>query len=342
MSVCQSVSDSKNVWVFAELRDNKLAPVVIELLGEGRKLADTLGEKLCAVLVTADTNRELQKELAGYGADRIYAVEHPLLGHYTTDGFANAFTQLTAQEKPEILLFGATHVGRDLAPRLSARINTGLTADCTGLDIDPETHNLRQTRPAFGGNLMATILCPNNRPQMSTVRPGVMDKAVFDENHTAEVIRFVPELKPEDIRTHLIETVSSTLNRVSLTDAKVIVSGGLGLGGPDGYELLQKLADRMGGTIGASRAAVDAGWIDSSLQVGQTGTTVKPDVYIACGISGAIQHLAGMKDSKLIVAINTNPDAPIFEIADYGLVGDYKEVIQAILDKMDAQSGTNL
>ena len=337
MSNCQSVSDSRNVWVFAELRGGELAPVAVELLGEGRKLADTLGQKLCAVLVTGAGCERLQKKLGGYGADTVYAVEHPLLDHYTTDGFANAFTQLIAREKPEIVLFGATHIGRDLAPRLSARINTGLTADCTGLDIDPETHNLRQTRPAFGGNLMATILCPNSRPQMSTVRPGVMDKAVFDETRSAQVIPFTPELAPEDIRTHLVETVASTLSHVSLTDAKVIVSGGLGLGGPEGYELLQQLADRMGGTVGASRAAVDAGWIDGSRQVGQTGTTVKPDVYIACGISGAIQHLAGMKGSKLIVAINTNPEAPIFEIADYGLVGDYREVIRALLEKMDAE-----
>lgn len=336
MSVCRSISDSKNVWIFAQLDSGQLAPVVIELMGEGRKLADTLGQKLCAVLVTADGNDELHKQLGSYGADLVYSVEHPLLDHYTTDGFANALTQLIDREKPEIVLFGATHMGRDLAPRLAARINTGLTADCTGLDIDPDTHNLRQTRPAFGGNLMATILCPNSRPQMSTVRPGVMDKAVFDRDRTAQVVSVHPVLAPEDIRIHLIETVASTLNHVSLTDANVVVSGGLGLGGPEGYALLQKLADRMGGTVGASRAAVDAGWIDSSRQVGQTGTTVKPDVYIACGISGAIQHLAGMKDSKLIVAINTDPDAQIFEIADYGLVGDYKEVVQALLDRMDA------
>lgn len=335
MSISQSVSDSKNVWVFAELRNGALAPVVIELLGEGRKLADATGEELCAVLLSDGDHPELQEQLAGYGADKIYSVEDPLLDHYTTDGFANALTALIEQESPSIFLFGATHVGRDLAPRLSARINTGLTADCTGLDIDPETHNLRQTRPAFGGNLMATILCPNSRPQMSTVRPGVMDKAVFQAGRTAQVIPFVPALKPQEIRTLLIETVADTLNQVSLTDAKVIVSGGLGLGGPEGFELLQELAERMEGTVGASRAAVDAGWIDRSRQVGQTGTTVKPDVYIACGISGAIQHLAGIKNSKLIVAININPDAPIFEIADYGLVGDYKEVLTALLTKMD-------
>lgn len=335
MSVSQSASSSQNVWVFAELRDGVLAPVVMELLGEGRKLADTLGHKLCAVLLTGSSDSRLHSQLAGYGADRIYSAAHPLLAHYTTDGFAAVLTELILQESPEIVLFGATHVGRDLAPRIAARVNTGLTADCTSLDIDPETGNLRQTRPAFGGNLMATILCPVRRPQMSTVRPGVMDKAEFLEGRSAEIIPICPALKEEQIRTQLIQAVSETLHQVSLSEARVIVSGGLGLGGPEGYELLKKLAGRLGGTIGASRAAVDAGWIDPTRQVGQTGTTVKPDVYIACGISGAIQHLAGMKGSKIIIAINTNREAPIFEVADYGLVGDYKEVIPAILERLE-------
>ena len=334
----QRPGDCRDVWVFAEARDGALASVVIELLGEGRKLASVLGQRLCAVLLSGGDSRRLREQLAGYGADLIYTAEDPLLAHYTTDGYVTALTQLGERYHPEILLFGATHVGRDLAPRLAARINTGLTADCTGLDIDEETGNLRQTRPAFGGNLMATILCPNRRPQMSTVRPGVMEKAPFVSGREAEIVEASVELKEEDIRTHLIRYVSEQLHQISLTDAKVVVSGGLGLGGPEGYALLQKLADRLGGTVGASRAAVDAGWIDPSRQVGQTGTTVKPDVYIACGISGAIQHLAGMKDSKLIVAINTNRDAPIFEVADYGLVGDYQEVIPAILERLGPEA----
>lgn len=342
MSVSQSGLSSQNVWVFAELRDGVLAPVVLELLGEGRKLADTLGQKLCAVLLAGSCSSQLHSQLAGYGADVVYSVAHPLLAHYTTDGFAAALTELILQEGPEIFLFGATHIGRDLAPRIAARINTGLTADCTGLDIDPETCNLRQTRPAFGGNLMATILCPIRRPQMSTVRPGVMDKAVFQAGRSAEVIPVCPTLTEEQIRTHLIQAVSETLQQVSLSEARVIVSGGLGLGGPEGYDLLERLASRLGGTIGASRAAVDAGWIDPGRQVGQTGTTVKPDVYIACGISGAIQHLAGMKESKTIIAINTNREAPIFEVADYGLVGDYKEVIPAIIDQLEQNASSNL
>lgn len=332
---CQTSGESRNVWVFSEVRGGTLAPVAIELLGEGRRLADTLGQKLCAVLLSGGACGALQEQLAGYGADLIYSVEDHLLDHYTTDGYVTALAQLVKREHPEILLFGATHVGRDLAPRLAARINTGLTADCTGLDIDPESGNLLQTRPAFGGNLMAVILCPNSRPQMSTVRPGVMAKAAFVQGRKCEIQVARPVLHPGDIRTRLVKTVSEKLRQVSLADAKIVVSGGLGLGGPEGYELLQKLAGRLGGTVGASRAAVDAGWIDSSRQVGQTGTTVKPEVYIACGISGAVQHLAGMKDSKIIVAININRDAPIFEVADYGLVGDYKEVIPALLEQLD-------
>lgn len=325
----------KNVWVFAELREGKIAPVVVELMGEGRKLADGLDQKLCAVLLSDGSDPALAAALGVYGADTVYSVESPLLAHYTTDGFATALTELIRQEEPEIFLFGATHIGRDLAPRLAARVNTGLTADCTSLDLDAETKNLMQTRPAFGGNLMATILCPYRRPQMATVRPGVMAKAVYDEGHTAEVIHVVPTLRDEDIRTHLVEVVARKLTEIPLTEAKVIVSGGLGLGGPEGFDILHRLADRLGGTVGSSRAAVDAGWIDPTRQVGQTGTTVKPDIYIACGISGAIQHLAGMKESKIIVAINTNPDAPIFEVADYGLVGDYRDVIKALLEKLD-------
>lgn len=326
--------NSKNVWVFVELRDHAIAPVSNEILGEGRKLADGLKEKLCAVIMSDGKDETLQTELGACGADIVYSVESPLLAHYTTDGFTTAFTELIKNEQPEILLFGATHIGRDLAPRIAARINAGLTADCTSLDLDPETNNLMQTRPAFGGNLMATILCPNSRPQMATVRPGVMEKAERHEGRTAEVIKVVPTLKEEDIRTHLIEVVSKKLTEIPLTEAKVIVSGGLGLGGPEGFELLRKLANRLNGTVGSSRAAVDAGWIDPTRQVGQTGTTVKPDIYIACGISGAIQHLAGIKESKIIIAINTNPDAPIFEVADYGLVGDYKEVIKSLLEKL--------
>ena len=234
--------------------------------------------------------------------------------------------------KPEIVLYGATHIGRDLAPRIAKRVSTGLTADCTKLDIDPETKGILQTRPAFGGNLMATIKCPNHRPQMSTVRPGVMDKAPVQKGRTGEVIPVTLTLQESDIRTKIIEIVKTAKDMVSLTDAEIIVSGGAGLGDASGFELIKKFADKVGGVVGASRAAVDAGWIDHSHQVGQTGTTVKPKIYIACGISGAIQHLAGMQTSDIIIAINKNPMAPIFEVADYGIVGDLYKVIPELME----------
>ena len=238
--------------------------------------------------------------------------------------------------KLEVVLMGATHIGRDLGPCLAVRCETGLTADCTKLDIDPEDKKLRQTRPAFGGNLMATILCPNHRPQMSTVRPGVMKKSERVAGRSGTRIDLAAVFEPGEIRMKVLEVVAAVKEIVSLTDADVIVSGGAGLGGPDGFKVIKQLADRLGGVVGSSRAAVDAGWIDHSHQVGQTGTTVKPKLYIACGISGAIQHLAGMQTSDYIVAINKNENAPIFEVADYGIVGDLYKVIPAILDALGA------
>ncbi len=328
----QSTDKAQDVWVFVELQLGTLPSVVLELLGEGRRLADELGQNLCAVLLHGGDSDDHLKALAAYGADKIYSVQSPLLSHYTTDGFTAAIHQLICAYQPELVLFGATHIGRDLAPRIAARLNTGLTADCTALDIDPETKNLLQTRPAFGGNLMATIISPNHRPQMSTVRQGVMDKATYNPSRIAQRIDFTPALTAEDIHVTLIETVADAIAQAALGDADVIVSGGLGLGGPEGYVLLEQLAEKLGGVVGASRAAVDAGWIAPQRQVGQTGTTVKPNIYVACGISGAIQHLAGMKHSKLIIAINTDKDAPIFDIADYGLVGDYREIVPQLLE----------
>ena len=234
--------------------------------------------------------------------------------------------------KPEVVLMGATHIGRDLGPCIAVRCETGLTADCTKLDIDPEDKKLMQTRPAFGGNLMATILCPNHRPQMSTVRPGVMQKPERVAGRKGELVGLDVSFNEGDIRMQVVEVVKAMKEMVSLTDAEIIVSGGAGLGGPDGFKVIKQLADALGGVVGSSRAAVDAGWIDHSHQVGQTGTTVKPKLYVACGISGAIQHLAGMQTSDYIVAINKNEGAPIFEVADYGIVGDLYKVIPAILD----------
>lgn len=321
----------KNVWVYAEQRQGVITPVVKELLGEGRKLADEIGTQLCAILLGKDV-AGLTGELIRCGADKVYVAEHPLLENFTTDGHTKVIADAIEEYKPEILLYGATHIGRDLAPRVAARVNTGLTADCTKLEIDPEDKKIMQTRPAFGGNLMATIVCPSHRPQMSTVRPGVMQKLEPDDSRTGEVISVNVKLEDSDVRTRILEIVKSVREVVSLTDADVIVAGGRGLGSADGFGVIQKLADAMGGVVGASRAAVDAGWIDHSHQIGQTGTTVKPKIYVACGISGAIQHLAGMQSSDTIIAINKNPSAPIFEVADYGLTGDLFEIVPMITE----------
>lgn len=328
------ISQYHGVWVFAEQRDGKLMGVAIELLGEGKKLAAEIGTELCAVLC-GDGVGNLVDELFAYGADKVYVADAPELKNYTTDGYTKVIYEAILRYKPEIVLLGATHIGRDLGPSLAVKCGTGLTADCTKLEIDPEDKKIRQTRPAFGGNLMATIVCPNHRPQMSTVRPGVMDKAPYQPGRKGTVVTLPADFADGDIRTQVLEIVKNVGETVSLTDAKVIVSGGMGLGSPEGFALLKQLADRLGGSIGASRAAVDAGWIDHAYQVGQTGTTVKPTLYFACGISGAIQHVAGMQNSGYIIAINKNESAPIFEIADYGIVGDLYKVIPAILEALD-------
>ncbi len=324
------------VWVFAEQRGGKLMDVALELLGEGRRLADQIGTSLGALLLGHDVEG-LAGQLISYGADRVYLFDDPALASYTTDAYTEVIHGAIEKEKPEILLLGATHIGRDLGPCLAVRCGTGLTADCTRLEIDPDDKRLLQTRPAFGGNLMATIQCPNHRPQMSTVRPGVMEKCAPDAARQGQVLHMPVDLPADICRTRVLETVRSLREMVKLTDAEVIVSGGRGLGSADGFALVEKLARRLGGVVGASRAAVDAGWIDHVHQVGQTGTTVKPKLYIACGISGAVQHLAGMQDSGYIVAINKNPLAPIFEVADCGLVGDVYQIIPAILEALDGE-----
>lgn len=326
----------QNVWVFAEQRDGVLSNTVLELLGEGRKLADALNQKLCAALFGSGVSG-LSGQLIAYGADAVYSCDHQLLKDYTTDGYTKALYNLVMDKKPAIVLIGATNIGRDLGPRLSARLNTGLTADCTGLEIDPETKNLMQTRPAFGGNVMATIITPNHRPQMSTVRPGVMQKSQKDDTRKGEVIEITPDLKDQDIRTVVIETVKAAKQTVNLVDAEIIVSGGRGVKNAEGFQAIQEAADALGGVVGASRAAVDSGWIESDHQVGQTGKTVRPKVYIACGISGAIQHLAGMQSSECIIAINKNPDAPIMKIADYALVGDLFKVLPVLVEEFQRQ-----
>jgi len=328
------ISSYHDVWVFAEQRDGKLMGVAIELMGEGKKLATQIGCKLCAVLCGENVDG-LTDELIAYGADKVYYANAPELKTYNTDAYTKTIYEAITKYKPEIVLLGATHIGRDLGPCLAVKCGTGLTADCTKLEIDPEDKKIKQTRPAFGGNLMATIVCPNHRPQMSTVRPGVMEKPKFEKGRKGEVIALNTTFKPGDIRTKVLEIVKSVADVVSLTDADIIVSGGRGLGGPEGFELLREFAKKLGGTVGSSRAAVDSGWIDHAYQVGQTGTTVKPKIYFACGISGAIQHLAGMQNSGYIVAINKNENAPIFEVADYGIVGDLYKVIPAIMAELD-------
>lgn len=348
------LEEYKNIWVFAEQRDGKLMNVALELIGEGYKLSRERGEdaKVCAILVGNGVSG-LADELYEYGADKVYLLEHPLLTRYTTDGYAKAITDAINEYKPEIVLFGATHIGRDLAPRIAARLNTGLTADCTRLDINvskymdyleenttaslngldraDESKGLKQTRPAFGGNLMATIVTPNTRPQMATVRPGVMAKRERKAGAKGELIKADVDVKPEGINVEVVEVVKAAKEMVSLTDAKIICSGGRGLGGSEGFRLIEEFAEKVGGVVGASRAAVDAGWIDPSHQVGQTGTTVKPEIYFACGISGAIQHLAGMQTSKIIVAINKDPECPMMKLADYAIEGDLKKVIPEIM-----------
>lgn len=275
------------------------------------------------------------KELLHYGVDKVYYLEHDLLENFSTEGITIAVSNLILERKPEIVLVGATSLGRDIAPRIAGRVGTGLTADCTKLEIDLSDNKILQTRPAFGGNLMATIICPKNRPQMSTVRPGVMEKAIYSSEERGEIEVVKPQLQSEMIRTNLLEILETVKKSVNLADAKIIVSGGRGLKTAEGFKLLEKLANLLGAEIGASRAAVDSGWIDHSHQVGQTGTTVRPTIYIACGISGAIQHLAGMGESKYIIAINKDPNAPIFKSCDYGIVGDLYDIIPNMMEWLE-------
>lgn len=346
----------KDIWVFAEQRQGELKNVALELIGEGYRLSRDKddGCKVCAVLVGYDIGN-LERELYAYGADRVYLIDDKLLEQYTTDGYAKVMADAIVRYRPEIVLFGATHIGRDLAPRIAARLDTGLTADCTRLDIDIGKYigylenettastdgmnvengysGLKQTRPAFGGNLMATIITPENKPVMATVRPGVMQKLKRNSISKGELIKIEPSLKSEDIHVDVIKTVKAAKEIVSLSDAEIICSGGRGLGSEEGFRLIERFAEKVGGSVGASRAAVDAGWIDQSHQVGQTGTTVKPKIYFACGISGAIQHLAGMQTSDTIIAINKDPEAPIMQIADFALCGDLRKIIPEIIDR---------
>lgn len=329
-----NLNDYNDIWVIGEQREGKIHPVTIELIGEAKKLAGEINKKVVVVVAGYEINEEVNK-LLYYGVDKVIYLSNPLLKNFSTDGYSISISNLILERKPEIVLVGATSIGRDLGPRIAAKVGTGLVADCTMLSIDPEDKKLLQTRPAFGGNLMATIICPINRPQMATVRPGVMKKATHIDRPTGVVEVVAPAITEADIVAKVVKIIKSSKKTVDLTDAKIIVSGGRGVKGPEGFELIKALAEKLGGEVGASRACIDSGWIDSMHQIGQTGTTVRPEVYFACGISGAIQHLAGMSDSKYIVAINSDPAAPIFNVCDLGIVGDLKEVIPAMIEEIE-------
>ena len=330
---------TKDLWVFVETNEDGTAKNVgLELLTPGKDMAAKQGGALVAVVIGSKVD-EAVKAASEHGADKVIVVDGPEYASYTTDAYAIALCTLVEKYGPTSMLIGATNNGRDLGPRVSCRLKTGLTADCTGLDIDPESGNVAWTRPAFGGNLMATILCPDHRPQIGTVRPGVFKKSDAGEAK-AEVIKEDIHVDAKDIRTQVLELIKEADGEnVDLEGADIIVSGGRGVGGPEGFEPVKALADALGGVVGASRAAVDAGWIAHAHQVGQTGKTVGPKLYIACGISGAIQHVAGMSGSDCIVAINKDPEAPIFDIADYGVVGNLFEVLPVLTEEIKKARG---
>jgi len=322
---------SKDVYVIAEQRDGKIQKVGVELIGEATKLAADLGEKVVAVLLGSNVTDKAQ-ELIQYGADKVVVVDDPMLEKYATEPYAKAITAIIKELEPEIVLYGATSIGRDLAPRVSARVHTGLTADCTKLAINEETKLLHMTRPAFGGNIMATIVCKNHRPQMATVRPGVMSALAKDAARTGEVVNFKVDFVPADMNVEIIEEVKETRKTVDITDAKVLVSGGRGIGGPEFVPVLQEAADVLGGIVSGSRPVIEAGWLSKERQVGQTGKTVRPNLYLACGISGAIQHVAGMESSEVVISINKDDNAAIFTVSDLGVVGDVKVILPKLVE----------
>ncbi|AZR72842.1 electron transfer flavoprotein subunit alpha [Anoxybacter fermentans] len=326
-------TDYKDVWVFGEQRNGQLNQVVYELIGEGRKLANKLGENLCVALIGNKLTSKA-KDLINYGVDKVYLVDEEGLAIYNDEAYTAVMTELINCYKPSIILLGATAIGRSLGPRVAARIKTGLTADCTGLDIDSESGILLQTRPAFGGNIMATIVCKNHRPQMATVRQGVMKPAKRKSGYNGQVIKHHFDYNKLNLRTRVLKVVEEITDMVKLEEADIIVSGGRGVGSAENFKLIRELAEVLGGAVGASRAAVDNGWIPYAHQVGQTGKTVSPKIYIACGISGAVQHLVGMRSSDVIIAINKDPNAPIFNVATYGLVGDLNQIIPAMIKEI--------
>ena len=341
-----NLAEYKGVYVFAQQVDNEVSGIALELIGKGKDLAKDLDTDVTAVLIGSDV-KGLVDVLAEYGADKVIVVDDPELKEYRTEPYAHALSSVINEFKPDIMLVGATAIGRDLGPRVSARVHTGLTADCTQLDIGDfpmvaipgkeQKHNqLLMTRPAFGGNTIATIACPDFRPQMATVRPGVMQKAERVAGAKAEVIEFNPGFTPDNKYVEILEVVKAVSDVADIMDAKILVSGGRGVGSPENFKLLEDLAEALGGTVSCSRAVVDSGWKPRDLQVGQTGKTVRPQVYFAIGISGAIQHVAGMEESDIIVAINKDENAPIFDVADYGIVGDLNKIVPALTEQIKA------
>lgn len=330
-AVAEGLEAYQGVWVWIEQFQGEASSISWEMVGEGRKLADQRETTLTACVLGHDVEH-IAKQAIAYGSDRVFWVDDPSLAVYRTRPYATTLVNLVRQYKPEIFLLGASSRGRDLAGSVATELYTGLTADCTGLDIDRETNLLRQTRPAFGGNIMATIICPNYRPQMATVRHRVFEMPMPDETRQGQIVSIDPIMGEDEVATKVVDFITEQ-GEVNLADAKIIVSGGRGVGGPEGFEPIRQLAEVLGGAVGASRAAVDAGWIPYAHQVGQTGRTVRPDLYIACGISGAVQHLAGMGTAKVIVAINKDPEAPIFTVANYGIVGDLFQVVPALTEQ---------
>ena len=346
-----ALEEYKGVFVFAQQVDNVLDGVAFELLGKGKDLAKDLGTDVTAVLIGSGV-KGLADQLAEYGADRVIVVDDPELKEYRTEPYAHALASVINEYKPDIMLVGATAIGRDLGPTVSARVKTGLTADCTSLEIgdfplvaapgkeDEQKHNqLLMTRPAFGGNTIATIACPDNRPQMATVRPGVMQKIAPIAGTKANVVEFNPGFTPNNRYVEILNIVKAVKTTANIMEAKILVSGGRGVGSKENFKLLEDLAEVLGGTVSCSRAVVENGWQPVDLQVGQTGKTVRPQIYFAIGISGAIQHVAGMEDSDLIIAINKDEDAPIFDVADYGLVGDLNKIVPALTAALKAELG---
>ena len=337
---------NKGIYVVVEQRSGKVQNVGLELIGEATRLKEDLGDDVVAVLLGSEIEDQVER-LYHYGADKVILIDNPLLKEYATEPYTKALTAVVNEYKPEIMLFGASSIGRDVAARLASRVRTGLVADCTALRMAKTEEEIAKeeamgcpdgkrallmTRPAFGGNIMATLMCPRTKPQMATVRPGVMKRIAKDTTRTGELIRFDAGLTAEDMNIEILEVVKATKKSVDLTEAKLIVSGGRGIGGPEGFNMLGDLAEVLGAEVGSSRACVDAGWIDKERQVGQTGKTVRPELYVACGISGAIQHVAGMEGSEFIVAINKNDTAAIFQVADLGIVGDVKVIVPKLTE----------